>query len=46
MNKHLVQYLRELFTNLFSKCVDEKLQEVFLKIATAKPLYQLRNALK
>lgn len=46
MNKYLLQFLRELFTNLFDKYNDLQVQEIFMKIATYKKLYQLRNALK
>ena len=46
MNKSILQFLRELFTNLFTKHNDEQLVEILMRIATVKKFYQLRNALK
>jgi hypothetical protein len=46
MNKHILLFLREMFTSLFLKLNDEKVAEIFMKITIEKKLYQLRNALK
>ena len=46
MNRHILQFLRELFTTLLTKNTDERVHEIFARIATTKALYQLRNALK
>ena len=46
MNRMMMQFLRQLFTNLFTKFSNEQIQEMFMRIATLKSLFQLRNALK
>jgi hypothetical protein len=46
MDKHVLKFLRELFTNLFKKNTNEKLQEIFMRIVVIKKFYQLRNAIK
>ena len=46
MNKHILLFLREMFTSLFLKLDDEIVTEIFMKITIEKKLYQLRNALK
>lgn len=46
MNKSMVQFLKELFTNILTLNNDERIQEIFLKITNIKKLFQLRNAIK
>lgn len=46
MNKSVLQFLRELFTELVSKYNDEQIQEIFMKIVSIKKFSHVRNALK
>ena len=46
MNKSILQFLKELFTELLNKYDQEQIQEIFLKIAKIRKLSQLKNALK
>ncbi|RNA03977.1 nucleolar MIF4G domain-containing 1 [Brachionus plicatilis] len=46
MNKSLLQFLSQLFTTLLTKQSNDRIQEIFMKIASIKKLYQLRNAIK
>lgn len=46
MNKSMLQFLKELFTELLDKHDEQQIQEMFLKVAKIRKLNPLKNALK
>ena len=46
LDKAMLRFLRELLTVLLTKQRDDKLQEIFMHVATLKKFKQLRNALR